>query len=115
MARLMMTTTKAPVLGPLYFEQRSSAMPDQAKVNEAQLVTAIKSLKDVSPEKLEDAYLALEEEHGADAVGRARALLAVEERATQIKADIERLPVAKPMDLRERFKARVAAADAQMK
>src|SRR5262249_62121091 len=69
----------------------------------------------------EDAYLKLEEERGVDAVTRARALLAVEEQATQITGDLEKSAAkpakavaAKPMDIRERFKARVAAANAQV-
>jgi len=71
-------------------------MTEQAKVNEAQLIAKV--LKGLGPEKLEDAYLALEAEHGADAVGRARALLAVEQQAAEKSA----------VDERQRFKARVA-------
>lgn len=62
----------------------------EAKVNEAQLMAAVRVLKDLSPDKLEDAYLALEAQHGADVVERARALLAVEQRAAAITADLKR-------------------------
>jgi hypothetical protein len=84
----------------------------KVELSDAELVTAIAALRDVSAEQQEAALLALEQDHGKEAVGRARSLLAVvEERAAEITADFERASVpkaAKPMDERERFKARQA-------
>ena len=94
----------------------------KVELNDAELVTAIAALRDVSAEQREATLLALEQDHGKEALTRARSLLAVvEERAAEITADLEKsavkaVPKAKrePMDERERFKARVAAANAQV-
>jgi hypothetical protein len=64
----------------------------KVELNDAELVTAIAALRDVSAEQREATLLELENDHGKEAVGRARALLAVEERAAEITAELETAP-----------------------
>ena len=64
-------------------------MAEQLKPNERELMAAIAALRDVSSDEQEAACIALQEQHGVEAVARARALLSVEKRAAEITAGLD--------------------------
>jgi len=64
-------------------------MAEQLKPNERELMAAIAALRDVSPDEQEAACLALQEQHGVEAVARARALLSVEKRTAKVTAELD--------------------------
>src|SRR5215471_15493709 len=76
-------------------------MVEQTMAVEAELMTVIKALKDVSPEEREAAYSTLEKNHGVEAVARARALLAIEGRGTEITAGLDAADAANPESITE--------------
>src|SRR5262249_48608346 len=76
-------------------------MVEQTMAVEAELMTIIEALKDVSPEEREAAYSTLEKDHGVEAVARARALLAIEGRGAEITAGLDAADAANPGSIPE--------------
>src|SRR5262249_32302858 len=76
-------------------------MGEQTMAGEAELMTIIEALKDVSPEEREAAYSTLEKDHGVEAVARARALLAIEGRGAEITAGLDAADAANPESITE--------------
>src|SRR5262245_42677659 len=83
-------------------------MAIEPKVDEVAMIVA--TLKGLSPEKQEAAYVEFEKECGPEAVARARTLLEAERRAAELAAKLE----AKEAELRA-VEARLAAKEAKLK
>src|SRR5262245_56772070 len=92
MARLTTTMNSPGNRGFFILGGGRQEMSEVARLSDAELVAAIDALRDASPEEQEGTCLALAEKYGEEVGARARTLLAVDERATEITAQAPAAP-----------------------